>query len=637
MRRHLCIKDEEVADAYKEVEGCQPTEGPHPEVNAMNGRIWEKIKEYARRYVAFRIIALVFVVPYIVVRDIVKWVKASCADTSLRRRVAAACAVCLALTTAFSGHAYLVFAEGDAIVVENADQTVPADETAGNAEVGSEEGGDQTVADDPAAAEQPQTDPEVKPEEGAQPGVENPDGNKDDTSSQGEVQPTEVPVATEEPVIEVSLMTDIVSPLGTQYEKVAVSDIVDGEAVAPVDVEQDYLYVLGITNQGDKDVSGITVSSEAFDFIYKRSEQKSEEPQDGTFVISSLNKARKNALRKCTVSDAIPAGETAYVAMIAVKDDGIFKDDEGNDVYDFDIGISVSGKKVVSHNVTADLVHEMQSFRAEREAAGVDFTIVDEAGPQDDAVSGPAADIDDAASVPEPTEKPAEVVPETAVADNDDVDADTAKSDESDDAPEAVTGTAAETGTSGVGEIIEEPDEDKKEEDNGIISVTLPTSFDIPMFNRDNSLEVVSDDISIRNRSEFPIDVKITSVNVSIKQSVDNKIYSTKLCTNNEYVYDLDEIAAHSDLDLHLYTGDNKERIYDLSEGENTDVASFSLAENRDEADDTGTAGGSDEAAVNLRGTLMNGIFLPGMRCDLKVQVVFDFNRAVSEEDSSLP
>ena len=605
-------------------------------VIAMNGRFWEKIKEYARRYVVFRIIALVFVVPYIVVRDIIKWVKASCADTSLRRRVAAACAVCLALTTAFSGHAYLVFAEGDAIVVENADQTAHADGSEGVAESGAGEGGDQAVTDEPAAAEQPQADPEVQPEGEAQPEAENPDETKDDTGSQGEVQPTEVPVATEEPAIEVSLMTDIVSPIGTQYEKVAVSDIVEGEAVAPVDVEQDYLYVLGITNQGDKDVSGITVSSEAFDFIYKRPERKSEEPQDGTFVISSLNKAKGAALRKCTVSDAIRAGETAYVAMVAVKDDSIFKDDEGNDVYDFDIGISVSGKKVVSHNVTADLVHEMQSFRAEREAAGVDFTIVDESGPQDDTVSGPATDIDDTVVAPDATEKPEETVPDIT-GDSDEIEADAAQTDESDEAPEAATGTAAEAGASGVGEIIEEPKEEKEKEDNGIISVTLPTSFDIPMINRDNSLEVVSEDISIRNRSEFPIDVKISSVNVSIKQSVDNKIYSTRLCTNNEYVYDLDEIAAHSDLDLHLYTGDNKERIYDLSEGENTDVASFSLAENREETAGTGDAGGSDEAAVNLRGTLMNGIFLPGMRCDLKVQVVFDFNRAVSEDDSSLP
>ena len=42
--------------------------------------------------------------------------------------------------------------------------------------------------------------------------------------------------------------------------------------------------------------------------------------------------------------------------------------------------------------------------------------------------------------------------------------------------------------------------------------------------------------INIRNRSEFPIDVRISSVNVSIKQSIDNRIYSGYKLFNTNYI-----------------------------------------------------------------------------------------------------
>ncbi len=607
----------------------------------MAERLWKKIKECSRRNVAVRIIALFFVVPYIVVRDIVRWGKSVCSETSLSRRMAAAFAVCLAITTAFSGHAFIVMAEEGAIVVED-----PASDAAGQGDAGAGDT-EQSGAGDAGTVDPAETDAgeagtggPVKTDE-VDPDMQVPTDDPANTDASGEEQNpaaedgSEVTETTPDPESEteaVSLVTDIVSPIGTQYEKVAVVDVVEGEDGAEAgvtDTEQDFLYVLSITNQSDKDVSGITVSSDAFDFIYKRPEEQ----EDGSLVLSSFGKSKKGAPRKCTVSDVLPAGEKAYIAMLAVAGDDIFIDDEGHEVYDFDIAVSVAGKKVVSHGVTADIVHEMQDFRAEREAAGVDFSAVGDPDQSVEAVTGPATEVEEVVA-PEDTadeDDTADEITEVAATPEPVVDqsGDDATETEVADVEEAATGAAAEP--------EEALEEQKDEDDDGIISVTLPTSFDIPMVNVDNSLEVLSDDINIRNRSEFPIDVRISSVNVSIKQSIDNKIYSTTLCTNSEYVYDLDEIAEHSDIDLHLLTNTRGEEIYRLSEGENTNVARFKLDEGRENSDKAGsvegygsTSGitGRDEASVNLRGKIMKGIFLPGMRCDLRVQVVFDFNKA---------
>ena len=180
----------------------------------------------------------------------------------------------------------------------------------------------------------------------------------------------------------------------------------------------------------------------------------------------------------------------------------------------------------------------------------------------------------------------------------------------------------------------EEDEEGKKERD--IISVTLPTTFEIPMFEIGDSVAVMSEDIPICNMSDFPLDVSVTSVNLDVGASIDkDRVKSSRIEVDTEEVFNLDEIASHCNIFMNVIGYENGMSTYFIPEGTSYNVTSFRLSECKDlpnmqrimNSRFIETCDSPDYAVINLRGSVMDGIMIDEAKCNMSVRVTFDFDK----------
>ena len=184
-------------------------------------------------------------------------------------------------------------------------------------------------------------------------------------------------------------------------------------------------------------------------------------------------------------------------------------------------------------------------------------------------------------------------------------------------------------------EYLEEQEkEEKKEEENkvdevteeerpaDIISVKLPTTFAIPMYGAGSDIDVMSEPIVIENNSDFPVDVNISSVNMTIDRTMTKEeIKSVVVPTDGETVYDLEKAAKTCHLNLQILINDIKQ-AFSIDEGITNDITSFTLSRGGD---------GSDSASMCLYGEATYGLTGMWDDGDLKVGITFEFKK--HEED----
>lgn len=152
---------------------------------------------------------------------------------------------------------------------------------------------------------------------------------------------------------------------------------------------------------------------------------------------------------------------------------------------------------------------------------------------------------------------------------------------------DALQSTAPKNDTSqkdGKREVLSEnsadPDKDRKN-DKDIISVRIPTNFNIPMYNIGNGVEVRSDGIEIVNESDFPVDVYVTSVSASFIET-GGGILQARNETDQEYTYDTEDMETYSNLTLSLHESGGKESIHLLKGGHAENVMKFTLGISED-------------------------------------------------------
>lgn len=164
----------------------------------------------------------------------------------------------------------------------------------------------------------------------------------------------------------------------------------------------------------------------------------------------------------------------------------------------------------------------------------------------------------------------------------------------------------------------EEDTEETEEKRADIISVTLPTTFSIPMFAQGSKVGVQSEQVVLENHSEFPVDVNITSVTMTVQRSTqESKIYQAVVDTESGKTYDLTKEAEAKTchLTMEVKNGGVRRR-YRIEEGENEDITTFTL----------GTESADRKASLDLFGEATHG--REGWdEGDLNVKITFDFRK----------
>lgn len=164
--------------------------------------------------------------------------------------------------------------------------------------------------------------------------------------------------------------------------------------------------------------------------------------------------------------------------------------------------------------------------------------------------------------------------------------------------------------------VVESEAEDVEDEDD-IVIVTLPTTFAIPIYAMENQEQIRGENIVIQNRSSFPVDVKVTNVNV---KSAD---------------------TFGADMSLAVFEDGGVKRQIALNRGDNNDIVSFVLGEKETEesrealCDDYGKENvrSGDYALLSVRGDLRENGLDNWQDGDLIVNLVFSFDKA--EEDAA--
>jgi hypothetical protein len=154
-----------------------------------------------------------------------------------------------------------------------------------------------------------------------------------------------------------------------------------------------------------------------------------------------------------------------------------------------------------------------------------------------------------------------------------------------------------------------EEQEEEKQAPDDVISIVLPTSFDITMNPWNVTEQVSSSDITICNKSTFPVDVQITSVDVSIDKSSPDG--DKKGC----------------DIRMELLTSDADTQVFDTPEGVSENITSFTMAGKTDEETDTDESDVDDYAVIRFRGMLNKEASNLWRDGDLKIKVVFSFSK----------
>jgi hypothetical protein len=172
-------------------------------------------------------------------------------------------------------------------------------------------------------------------------------------------------------------------------------------------------------------------------------------------------------------------------------------------------------------------------------------------------------------------------------------------------------------------------------EPEDLISVVLPTTFDIAVLPGDSANQVYSDDIVICNKSDFPLDVEVSQVQVSVdKSTTASNVLQGTLPTGGDdsVVYDLTPATKSCDLEMKLLTAYQSEQTFATPEGGTDSVTSFRLADACESTDpkalqgvwNTESVDSADYAVVRFHGTI-TGDQDAWKDGDLKVQVVFSF------------
>ena len=128
--------------------------------------------------------------------------------------------------------------------------------------------------------------------------------------------------------------------------------------------------------------------------------------------------------------------------------------------------------------------------------------------------------------------------------------------------------------------------------------------------------------IAIRNNSDFPVDVNITSVRMTVKRDrVEREIYQAVVETGDDTTYDLSKEAEAKTCHLVMQvSSDGSKRTYRIEEGQTDNVTTFTL----------GTDAADNNAAINLFGEATYG--RDGWdEGDLKVKITFDFRQKEQE------
>ena len=159
-------------------------------------------------------------------------------------------------------------------------------------------------------------------------------------------------------------------------------------------------------------------------------------------------------------------------------------------------------------------------------------------------------------------------------------------------------------------------DENSRPDD--IISVTLPTTFAIPMFSAGSEIDVMSEPIVVENHSDFPVDVNITTVDMKVDRTMTrDEIKSVAVETGSDRVYDLEKEAKTCHLTLQVLI-DEVKNVFNIEEGVTKDLTSFTLGGK----DDTKSA-----ASISLYGEATYGLTGKWDDGDLKVSITFDFRK----------
>jgi hypothetical protein len=169
-----------------------------------------------------------------------------------------------------------------------------------------------------------------------------------------------------------------------------------------------------------------------------------------------------------------------------------------------------------------------------------------------------------------------------------------------------------------------------------VISVVLPTTFSLAMLPENSTDQIISSDIVICNRSEFPLDVEISSVEVDVDKTIPQDAARTGVLSTSggkQTVYTLEEPDKSCDVSLQLQTADEGTQIYHMPEGITDNVTTFALGERREETNSqelqatqyVDNVESDDYAVINFRGMLSSGSKNMWRDGDLQITVVFSF------------
>ena len=181
-----------------------------------------------------------------------------------------------------------------------------------------------------------------------------------------------------------------------------------------------------------------------------------------------------------------------------------------------------------------------------------------------------------------------------------------------------------------------------------VVSVVLPTTFKINILPYEEDWQVIGEDITICNCSDFPINVSIDRTYVEVnKIPTDVKFVEQQLdisADDSEQCYDLNEYTTgekNCDLRLDLALNGEQTLSYAIPEGNGEFLTSFELAQHMEDTDVEELkqmayereVTSLDYACVRLRGYLEKGSEALWAGGDLRVTLVFNFSKVSPSEE----
>lgn len=171
--------------------------------------------------------------------------------------------------------------------------------------------------------------------------------------------------------------------------------------------------------------------------------------------------------------------------------------------------------------------------------------------------------------------------------------------------------------------------EEPETKDREIVNVVLPTSFNILVLPDDEENQLYGEDIVLCNKSDFPVQVDVTSAQVQIDHSIPDDTFSQM----NPDIGD-SALNKNFDLSLQLLQAGQSAKSIKLPEGNTENVASFVLSEQNSATDfetlqksEISEVESPDYAVLNIRGTIDQNTKNYWKNDDLHVKIVFQFNK----------